>query len=619
MTDSKSIFLQAMGQTCNTDTATPDKIELEGKLRELHDVDIYTRNDDTNDYGLDNQFSKEGINFIAIDLETATADRNSICEIGIAIVEQSEVKTHKSWLIRPPHNQYDESNTKIHGIRPEDTADAPTFKEAWPTIAQILDGHVVVAHNTTFDAYVLRDSLLLNGTAFPSFPIFCSYRTAKNVIRDCRSYSLPKICETLDIPLGRHHRAEDDAVACANIFLKCIERSGCNSFFDLQEKHSFRCGRFSDKYFRPQRVDSISERHNSGTQSLGNRAQYDSRQMHFPYTTEIAGLRYHYDASWPASFPGYVKADPANTHDPNAIGIYTESGDLVGYVPRNDTSLLRAWAACDMYWPLECFVTTDVSERYNIYRGSAVILPPAAPSYTNGPYSGKKIYIKAASGADVIDPHILKVFGAEKSVQLSRTTDYVIYDGETTNIVKDRMDDERYHFKTLTVNEFIKSAIPEADRNPLLFGKTVSPATAREGDLAIFLEKFLLMAGAIYRPRYSKTCTDIVVQWDDYPTVVSKKAIQDGKTVLRFKDLMPGIYEALCNDHHNSSSTPSASHTDNRYEYDKAEITNPANETYDFSNKATPSDTTKKQDTDGNWSGCLFLIILAALIGWIIL
>mgnify|MGYP002271330952 CR=1 FL=1 len=40
----------------------------------------------------------ENLDFVAIDLETATSHRNSICEIGIAIVKNSKIIESKSWL-----------------------------------------------------------------------------------------------------------------------------------------------------------------------------------------------------------------------------------------------------------------------------------------------------------------------------------------------------------------------------------------------------------------------------------------------------------------------------------------------------------------------------------------
>ena len=41
------------------------------------------------------------MNFITIDFETATSDRNSPCEIGLTIVKDLEIKSTKSWLIKP--------------------------------------------------------------------------------------------------------------------------------------------------------------------------------------------------------------------------------------------------------------------------------------------------------------------------------------------------------------------------------------------------------------------------------------------------------------------------------------------------------------------------------------
>ena len=78
------------------------------------------------------------INFIAIDFETATAKRNSICEAGICIVNGGQVVQSKSWLVRPEGNRYDYWNTQIHGIQPADTADAPLFPEVWAEIVEYL-------------------------------------------------------------------------------------------------------------------------------------------------------------------------------------------------------------------------------------------------------------------------------------------------------------------------------------------------------------------------------------------------------------------------------------------------------------------------------------------------
>ena len=211
----------------------------------------YSKPDDIQTFHLDRQFA-DGISFVAIDLETATQLRNSICEIGICVVENGLVKETKSWLVKPPHNFYDPFNTYIHGISAEDTANSPTFCEIWPTVLPYLDGKVVVAHNTAFDMYVLRDSFMENSMAFPLFAFFCSYRLSRKTVTGCYSYSLPHVCRELGIEFANHHKAGADAEGCARVFLECLKNSGAESFEERQEKYDFRCGRFSGNYFRPQ-------------------------------------------------------------------------------------------------------------------------------------------------------------------------------------------------------------------------------------------------------------------------------------------------------------------------------------------------------------------------------
>lgn len=211
----------------------------------------FSVDDDIRTYGLDRHFSDHGISFVALDLETASSSRNSICEIGITIVENGEVVNSISWLIKPPGNRYDSLNIYIHGIKPKDTESCPTLSEIWPEVLSYIDGKIVVAHNTSFDMYVLRDSFLENNIPFPSFAHFCSCRLSRKVI-SCYSYSLPYVCEDLGIEFDQHHRASSDSEACAKVFIECLKLSGVDSFSELEEKFDFRCGRFSDNYFRPQ-------------------------------------------------------------------------------------------------------------------------------------------------------------------------------------------------------------------------------------------------------------------------------------------------------------------------------------------------------------------------------
>ena len=70
------------------------------------------------------------LNFVAIDLETAVmVERSSICEIGIAVVRDSQIVETKSWLARPEGNRYCAMNVAIHHIIPDMTGNRPSFPE----------------------------------------------------------------------------------------------------------------------------------------------------------------------------------------------------------------------------------------------------------------------------------------------------------------------------------------------------------------------------------------------------------------------------------------------------------------------------------------------------------
>jgi DNA polymerase-3 subunit epsilon len=102
----------------------------------------------------------KGLDFIAIDFETATGKLASICEAGICVVKDGKVVETKSWLVRPEDNAYSYWNIQIHGIHPEDTENAPEFPDVWSEILEYLaDTPILVAHNAAFDISCIRKSL----------------------------------------------------------------------------------------------------------------------------------------------------------------------------------------------------------------------------------------------------------------------------------------------------------------------------------------------------------------------------------------------------------------------------------------------------------------------------
>lgn len=168
----------------------------------------------------------QGINFIAIDFETATGRRASICEAGICVVRDGRIRETRSWLVRPEGNVYSYWNTQIHGIRPEDTVDAPEFPEVWAEISEYLeDCPVLVAHNAGFDISCIRQALDYYGIGKPDVTYYCSLRAARRLY-DFSCNKLDYLCDQFETPYGQHHRAGDDAEMCARLFLREIRDSG---------------------------------------------------------------------------------------------------------------------------------------------------------------------------------------------------------------------------------------------------------------------------------------------------------------------------------------------------------------------------------------------------------
>ncbi|KAF0198410.1 MAG: hypothetical protein FD166_1463 [Bacteroidetes bacterium] len=152
-------------------------------------------------------------NFVAIDFETAQPARYTACSIGIIVVIDGVIVQRFQTLIQPLDNIYSEHNTRVHGIEPGHTENAPTFKELYPILKGFLNGAHVVCHNASFDIDVLMKTMEYNGI---------SYRDLNFQVSDTLDYygkSLNDCCSECGIELN-HHDSLSDAEACARLFLR---------------------------------------------------------------------------------------------------------------------------------------------------------------------------------------------------------------------------------------------------------------------------------------------------------------------------------------------------------------------------------------------------------------
>lgn len=191
--------------------------------------------------------------FVALDFETANEHRGSVCAVGLAFARDGRVVDRRSYLVRPPEMRFHSINISIHGIRPEDVEHAPTFDRLWETVEPMLRDRVVLAHNAGFDISVLRHALDAYGMRYPRLSYLCTVQIARRIWPRLPDHKLNTVAGHLGLSL-RHHDAEDDAVACADIALHGCRAVGAATLDDLLDHLAMRPGTLSrNGYVRPGR------------------------------------------------------------------------------------------------------------------------------------------------------------------------------------------------------------------------------------------------------------------------------------------------------------------------------------------------------------------------------
>ncbi len=165
-----------------------------------------------------------GLNFTAIDFETANERRASACAVGVVRVRNGQITDTYQTLLRPRELRVDWRNFEVHGIAEKDLRDAPTLADVWHDVLPYLHHQPVVAHNSAFDVSVLEHTLRDYGLAVPAFHCLCSVKLSKLLWPQLERHKLNYVAAHFGIPLN-HHDALSDARACAEITVHAL-RSG---------------------------------------------------------------------------------------------------------------------------------------------------------------------------------------------------------------------------------------------------------------------------------------------------------------------------------------------------------------------------------------------------------
>ena len=162
-----------------------------------------------------------GLNFVAIDVETANDDWGSICQIGVVRYTNGQAGASDSWLCTPPPGleRFDALNIGIHGITPDDVADAPAFGDVLGDVVAAVGELPVVAHNAQFDMTAFSRACAAAGQPVPHWTFGCSLALARAAKLGISNHRLPTVAAHFGVELAKHHDALSDARACGDIIV----------------------------------------------------------------------------------------------------------------------------------------------------------------------------------------------------------------------------------------------------------------------------------------------------------------------------------------------------------------------------------------------------------------
>ncbi len=165
--------------------------------------------------------------FVGFDTETTGKYPYSaeVCEIGAVKWKNGEIVDRYETLVKPTH-QMSETVIKIHGITNEMVVDQPAIKDVIGSFTDFISDSICVAHHAPFDLGFLAPEIENVDLNLSEMPVICSSLLSRKVIPTSPNHRLQTLIKYLKLEQGTAHRAGDDARACLEVAIECMNRMG---------------------------------------------------------------------------------------------------------------------------------------------------------------------------------------------------------------------------------------------------------------------------------------------------------------------------------------------------------------------------------------------------------
>jgi DNA polymerase-3 subunit epsilon len=181
------------------------------------------------------------LSFAVVDVETTggRADYGDrITEIAVVTVRDGRIVDVFETLVNPERS-IPPFITRLTNISWEMVRDKSPFRDVCDELLRVLDGHVFVAHNATFDwRFVSAEVARSTGRALTGRRL-CTVRLSRRLLPQLRSRSLDWVARHygVEIPPEKRHRAAGDALATAQCLLRLLDDArshGCARWSELE-------------------------------------------------------------------------------------------------------------------------------------------------------------------------------------------------------------------------------------------------------------------------------------------------------------------------------------------------------------------------------------------------
>ncbi|WP_426033934.1 exonuclease domain-containing protein [Cypionkella sp. TWP1-2-1b2] len=173
--------------------------------------------------------------FIAFDVETANRNAHSICQVGLACVDDwGQIDTFS--LLVDPAEPFSDFNTQLHGIDAKACRDAPQFPEVIAALAPLMARQPIVQHSS-FDQRAVAAACGWHGLEVPDLHWVDSVTIARRAWPEFKGnggHGLGHLKQALSLQF-QHHDAGEDARAAAQVVLCAEEKTG-HSFVEILAK-----------------------------------------------------------------------------------------------------------------------------------------------------------------------------------------------------------------------------------------------------------------------------------------------------------------------------------------------------------------------------------------------